>query len=300
MMEGGPSTRGHACGWLPVALAALVAFAALSRPTAQPASQRIVSLVPAATEMLFAIGAGPRVVGVSSFDKHPAEVASRTRVGALVDPDIERIFALRPELVVVYATQDELRTQLARAGIRAFTFRHGGLADVPRTMRDLGTSTGRVEDAERAAREFEGAVDRVREAVKGRTTPKTLLVFGRDPGTLRNIYASGGLGFLHDALVAAGGANVFGEVARESVQASTEMILARSPEVIVELRSTGLLDETARAREADAWSRLASLPAVRGRRVAVLNGEDLVVPGPRLARGVLQLARVLHPAVVGH
>jgi iron complex transport system substrate-binding protein len=245
--------------------------------------------------MLFAVGAGPRVVGVSSFDKYPPDVASRTRVSALVDPDLERILSLRPDLVVVYATQDELRAQLARAHIAAFVYLHGGLADITRTMRELASAAGSSAQGEQAARAFEGVVERVRRAVASRPRPRTLLVFGREPGALRNIYASGGVGFLHDALVAAGGRNVFGDVPRESVQASTEMVLARAPDVIVELRATALIDPSRDEAERAAWQRLPGVPAVRSGRIHVLRGDHFVSPGPRFAGAIEELARAIHP-----
>jgi iron complex transport system substrate-binding protein len=273
------------------ALACTAAVAALAVIAAQAPPQRIVSLVPAVTEMLFAIGAGPRVVGVSSFDRYPPEVATRTRVGALVDPDVERILALRPDLVVVYATQDELRAQLARAAIPTVVYRHGGLADIGRTMRELGTRAGVSEQARAAATAFEATVARVRSAVSGRPRPRTLLVFGRDPSSLRNIYAAGGTGFLHDALLAAGGRNVFEEIPRESVQVSTEMILARAPEVIIELRATALGE----GGDVSAWQRLASVPAVKAGRIHVLSGDRFVSPGPRFAVAIAELAKTLHP-----
>jgi iron complex transport system substrate-binding protein len=261
--------------------------------------QRIVSLVPAATEMLFAVGAGPRVVGVSSFDKFPPEVATRTRVGALVDPDLERILSLRPDLVVVYATQDELRTQLERARIPTFVYQHRGLPDITRTLRALATAAGTAAQGERAALAFDDVVERVRGTVASRPRPRTLLVFGREPSALRNIYASGGAGFLHDALVAAGGDNVFADVKREAVQASTEMILARAPEVIVELRAAGLLDPSRDEAERAVWQRLSAVPAVRSGRVHVLRGDHFVSPGPRFAGAIEELARTLHPEAWG-
>src|SRR6185295_6525056 len=103
---------------LNVALASILAIgmaSAAAQPARTPA--RIVSLIPAVTEMLFAIGAGPQVIAVSSFDRYPPEVAKLQRVGALIDPDLERILSLRPDLVVVYASQSDLRTQLDRAKI---------------------------------------------------------------------------------------------------------------------------------------------------------------------------------------
>ena len=125
---------------------------------AAPAT-RIVSLVPSATETLFAIGAGGRVVGVSSFDSFPAEVRTLPRVGALLDPDTERILALRPDLVILYGSQVDLQSRLERAGIRTQTYRHGGIAEVFAGLRELWALTGRAADAARIARELQSRID---------------------------------------------------------------------------------------------------------------------------------------------
>ena len=87
---------------------------------AQGQPQRIISLIPAVTEMLFALGAGDRVVAVGSFDRYPPQVEQRPRVGALLDPDLERMLALKPDLVAVYGSQTDLRQQLQRAGVPVF------------------------------------------------------------------------------------------------------------------------------------------------------------------------------------
>ena len=256
--------------------------------------KRIVSLVPAITEMLFATGAGSQVVAVSSYDEFPAEVKSLPRVGALLDPDTERILSLRPDLVVVYGSQSDLQTQLERAGIRTFSYRHGGLATTLETIREVGVATGHRQESEALVSSLQARLDAVRARIKGRPQPSTLLVFERQPGTLREIYASGGGGFLNDMLNIAGGKNVFADVARESVQPSTETLLARAPEVILEVRAEGLIDRN-QAGDRDPWSVLSSVPAVRNRRVHRLTGAYLVVPGPRLAMAVEAFARALHP-----
>jgi ABC-type Fe3+-hydroxamate transport system substrate-binding protein len=276
-------------------LVAFVCLACLKPVDGQAPPSRIVSLVPAVTEMLFAIGAGPQVAGVSSYDQDPPEVASLPRVGALLDPDVERIISLRADLVITYASQTDLREQMRRADIAVFDYRHGGLADITATLRALGSRTAHARGAEAAAAAIEQRVAQVRARVADRPRPRTLLVFGRERGALRNIYVSGGRGFLHDALEAAGGTNVFADVDRESVQATAELILARRPEVIVELRSAEELTDAGRAREAAAWSRLASVPAVQAGRIHILTGSGLTVPGPRITETVERLAEALHP-----
>ena len=263
------------------------------------APRRIVSVVPAVTEMLFAMGAGDRVVGVSSFDTHPAEVKGLAKVGALLDPDVERILALRPDLVVTYASQADLVSQMRRAGVATFDYRHGGLADVPATIRALGRRLETTGTAEALAGAIEQRVAAVRGAVLGRPRPRALLVFGREPLALRNVYASGGVGFLHDMLLAAGADNVFGDVGRESVQATSELILARAPDVIVELRYGRTLTPDEVRRERETWGLLPGVPAVARSRVVVLVGDEFVVPGPRVADALERLARALHPESPG-
>lgn len=261
---------------------------------ARPA--RIISLVPAVTEMLFAIGAGPQVIAVSSFDEYPPDVRSLQRVGALLDPDLERILSLRPDLVVVYETQTDLRQQLARAGIPTFGYQHAGLADITETIRRIGSRVSREKEAAAAIARISASLDEIRRRVADRPRPRTLVVFGRESGALRGIYASGGYGFIHDMLEAAGGENIFADVQRESIQATSELILARRPDVILELRA-GDMSAERRTRELAVWQSLPAVPAVRSGRVMLITDPRAVVPGPRVAEGTQLIARALHPDV---
>lgn len=281
-------------GW-PAAMNATTPAAARGAERAQNAPRRIISLVPALTEMLFAIGAGPQVVAVSSYDTYPPEAATRPRVGALLDPDVERVLSLTPDLVAIYGSQSDLRRQLERATIPTYDYRHAGLPDILLTIRDLGRVTGHAAGAEAVATGIERELAAVRARVGTRAPLRTVLVFGRDPGALRNIYATGGTGFLHDMLLAAGGVNVFADLPQQAVQATTELLLTRAPDVIVEVREGPAYSDVQVRRSVGDWSRLASVPAVTHGRVHVVSGEGLVVPGPRVAAAVARLARVLHP-----
>ena len=253
----------------------------------------VVSLVPAVTEMLFAIGAGPQVIGVSSFDNWPPEVARLPKVGALLDPDVERILRLRPGVLVLHVSQTELRAQVERAGIRTFSHATGGLADVTKTMRAIGAMVGRAAEADEAAAAMERRLALIGRRAAGRPHPRTLLVFGREPGSLRAIDASGGVGFLHDILTLAGGENVFASQRREAVRVSTEAIIAAAPEVIVDLRYGQALAPGELERERAVWNALASLPAVREGRVRVLAGDRFVIPGPRIVDAAEDIAAAI-------
>ena len=283
-----------------LAVSAALASGLASGPASGVASgqarpERIVSVVPALTETLFAIGAGDDVVGVGTFDTHPPEVATRPRVGGLLDPDMEQIFALRPDLVVFHGSQQDQIEQVTRAGIDTFTYVHGGVDDTLTVIRRLGARTDRQADAEQLAASIEDRLAALRTRLAGRDRPRVLLVFGREPGSLRNVYASGGTGFLHDMLEAAGGENVFAELPRESLPLTSEAILTAAPDVIVELTYDERMAASSQASEIAVWDRLSSVPAVRDRRVHLLLGNQFVQPGPRMADATEAIARALHP-----
>ena len=259
-----------------------------------PIPKRIVSLVPSLTEMLFAIGAGPQVVGVSSYDTYPPEAKSRPRVGALLDPDVERIFSLRPDLVLTYASQTSFEAQLGRAGIRSFSYRHGGIDVVLGTLRRLGAVTGHEALANRKAEEIQAQLNAIRMKVRGRNRPRVMLVFARPPGSLQQLFAAGGTGFLHDILDIAGAVNVFADAERESVQPSHETMITRAPDIIVEISGTREISEADAARSRKTWAVL-SIPAVKSGRIYFLSGDYLVIPGPRVPRSAEAFARVIHP-----
>jgi iron complex transport system substrate-binding protein len=260
---------------------------------------RIVSLIPAVTEMIFALGAGQRVVGVSSFDRFPPEVAKIQKVGALLDPDLERILSLQPDLVVLYHTQADLRKQLERAKVPVYVYTHAGLADVTSTLRKVGNRIGLADRAAKLAADIETRINTLRNSVSQLTRPRTLIVMGRENFALRGIYASGGVGFVHDMVTVAGGQNVFADVKREAVQATTELVLARRPEVILELRAEPMTPEEEK-KEVAVWQQLASVPAVASRRIHFIVDLRTVIPGPRVVEGIEVIAAIIRgPAKAG-
>jgi ABC-type Fe3+-hydroxamate transport system substrate-binding protein len=188
----------------------------------------------------------------------------------------------------------ELRDKLSQAGIHAFVYPRPTLVDIVKALRALGRQVGLEEQANREADALEAHLQAVRRTVTGLPQPRTMLVIGREPGTLRNIFVSGGVGFLADVLAVAGGANVFGNVRRENLQVTTEAILAAQPDVIVEVVPTQPWSAAEIAREEHVWDALPSLPAVRTHRVHLLMGDPFVIPGPRIVEAAQRLAAVLH------
>jgi iron complex transport system substrate-binding protein len=180
-----------------------------------------------------------------------------------------------------------------------FEYQHAGLADITVTIRRLGQRVGRAPEAERLATRIEGEIAIIRKQVAGRPRPRTAILFDREAGSLRSMYASAGVGFMHDMLEAAGGTDVFADLKQQSLQLSAETLLARAPEVIVEVqRREGWPPEKV-VSELSVWKALSALPAVRTGRVYILTDDRLGIPGPRVAEAIRLLARTLHPAAFG-
>lgn len=255
-----------------------------------PEVERVVSVVPAATETLFAIGAGELVVGVGSYDTWPPEVRELPSVGGYVDPNFELIVSLRPDLAIVDAGQGGLVERLREAGIDSLEFRHGDLDFSLEMIVEVGRAVGRSRAGRRLADDLRRELETLRNRYRVPEPPRTMMVFGR-AARFRDVWVVGAAGFLGELLEIAGGDNVFGDTPRESFKAGLETILSRSPEVILEM----LMYQTADARDADAArSRWRSLPGFGRVRVGLLAADHVGRPGPRMPETVRLIARNLH------
>lgn len=273
-----------------------VLAAALALVSAAPPSQegrqfprRVVSLVPAATESLFALGVGDRVVGVSSHDRWPPEIEELPRVGALLDPDSERIVTLRPDLVIVDPSHHGLVRQLGSVGIDSYPWSTGDLDSLYRHLTEVGDLL-RIDDAATA---LVGRIRRqlaaVAAAAPAGPRPVVLLVFGRRPGGFAELWVSGGVGFLHELVGIAGGDNRFADVHLPGFKAGLETLLAAPPDVVVEL-AAGAEAAVAHDRLAAEWR---ALPGFGDVEVGVLSDPGILVPGPRVPELARRMAEIL-------
>ena len=276
-------------------LLSLIVFACAAPPdpiSQNAAPKRVVSLVPTVTETLFALGAGDRIVGVSDFDNFPPEAMERPRVGALINPNVEIIFQLQPDLVITYGTQALLQERLAAAGIRQYPFVTGSIQHVLESIRALGSEMGLPEEGISLASEIAAALEDIR-AESGENRPRVLLAHSREVGTMGSFYTGGALSYFDELIEIAGGQNIFGDVDENTFQPTLEEVLKRAPEVIVELLPS---DSDGRARIdqrlAD-WQTLAAVPAVRDSRVYVLAGAHLLLVGPRLHLAAAEIAEAI-------
>ena len=261
-------------------------------PTGAP--QRIICMAPSATETVFALGAGDRVVGVTTYTTWPEEALDLPRVGALYDPNLEKIVALRPDLVIVQQKHDRVEALCAERNIVVLRVHMKRLEDIYRGIRVIGEMLDVSDEAETLCTQIQADVDVVRRRVADLPELKTFVCVDRQPGTLKGMFTVGSESFLSDVVTIAGGKNIFDDVSRDYFQVSTEALIARAPEAIIETRPMQVLSGDAVAHLATDWTALPDLPAVRDGRVYVLTENYIVVPGPRVARIAERLAEVLH------
>jgi iron complex transport system substrate-binding protein len=240
-------------------------------------AQRIVSLVPATTEILFAIGAGPRLVGRTRWDDYPAEAQSVTDVGDGINPNIEAIVAQRPDLVVMYHSGSNAGAaqQLQTLGIPSVRLSVDRLADVSRLSRLLGRLTGQITQGDSVARVTDSTVAFV-SLPSDSTGPRILIVAWDQPPM-----AIGGGSFLSELVERAGGRNLFSDLIVPSAQVSIEAIVARNPDALL-VSSDGPPAIASRPE----WR---VVPAVRQNRFIHVTSSAFSRPSPRAAEAIEEL-----------
>lgn len=252
---------------------------------------RIVSLVPALTETLFALGVGERVVGVSDYCDMPSEALELSKVGTFVAPVAEAVLALRPDLVLTSPSpgnQGAVRA-LERAGVRVEVV--GGDVSIDEVLETI-TRTAELVEEEPAGRalvaKIRSQLAEVRTLAAAKPTPLTAMVIGRDPLVL-----AGAPSYLGELLVLAGAENLGARVDGRWPRVGMEFLVAASPDVIVDVSTpmeAGLTAAAAQKR----WEQFASVGAVKTGRVHAMDASILLRPGPRIGAAALLLLETLH------
>ncbi len=262
---------------------AYAADLALSAPP-----RRIVSLVPSATEIIYALGGEDRLVGVTDYCDWPPQARQKPSVGGMVAPNLEIVVALRPDLVVATGEGNSQETfdQLRRLKIPVFTVAPHRLSDVLAVIARLGELTGSQSAVGPLVENLMRRVKAVESAVRPYPRPKVLYVLWPEP-----LIVPGRDGLVTELIEVAGGTSVTAQEPSSYPRFSLEAVATRAPDVIILARHGG--DSTPLARVS--WDRLTALPAVRAGRVHSVDGTSLHRYGPRVVDGLEMLARVIHP-----
>ena len=197
--------------------------------------RRIVCASPALAEIAFALGAGDRVVAVSEFTTYPPEALNKPTCGGLVNPNYEMIMSLRPDLILSQTASGELASFAHDLGVALEANELSDMASIVAAILRVGRAIEEEDAARALCARMIADVQSVSVRVAARAPVRVLVVAGREPGSLTGIYAAGPGTFLNDAILAAGGVNVFDDLPQPYDSVNKETLLERRPEVIVEL-----------------------------------------------------------------
>jgi len=265
-----------------------------SEPVQQSQPQRIVSISPNVTEILYGVGAWSQVVAVSQFCSYPDDVKNKPRVSGWDKTNLEQITALKPDLVIgVEAQTAFLQDKLDGLGIRSLFLKNESLADVYEAIRVIGKASGHEQQANTLINQTQQEIDAVKTAVAGRQIYKVLCVVDRLPGTIRELYTAARGSYLDELITIAGGESIAPTAEHGWGKITKEAAVTLNPEVIIDMMQgpTGSFAED----PIQVWQELAEVRAVRNKRIYPISDQLVVHPSQFVGHTAKVFARAIHP-----
>ena len=253
--------------------------------------ERIISHVPGITEILFALGLGERVVGVSDYCDHPEEAKLKEKVGGFWNPSVEKIVELRPDLVLTNGSDKQLMPQLDSLGIACMVIDPKDIDGIFRNIELLGKVTGVEGRARKLITDMKKDISRVVNQVKG--APGARVIYVIDATDLNNPWTAGHGSFVDSFIAMAGGENIAAKALAPWVQFSIEEVVSSDPEIIILPAKHGTAFTSLEQLSGHpAWR---ETTAVKQERIYIIDGDLVDRPGPRFVQGLEEIARFIHP-----
>ena len=269
-----------------VAAAMGVGACAAERPPGQRAAKRIVTLLPAGTDIVRALGARNLLVA-RTLEDSAADIRPLPAVGRVLEPSIEGIVAVEPDLVIAWADARTLSTQLAGAGIAVYAASFDRIVDIPAHIKGIGRLLGQPQRGDSLANHITQQLDNLRREHAHQRRPSVLYLLQVEP-----LWTAGPGSFVDDLVEVAGGRNLFDDLAEPWSLVALEAIAQRQPDVII-VAQAGAPAHTREWLQNPVWQRL---PAVRNGRVHFVDADRFNRPGTNVIESARELARLLHPA----
>lgn len=247
--------------------------------------QRIISLAPATTEILFALGLGDKIVGVTNFCDYPEEAKKKRKVGGMSNPSLEAVVSLKPDIVIlsVDGNPKEFEERLRSMKIRTYVFYSKRISALPKGIRDMGVALGVKETAEALAADMEYRINKLRASRTPLLKRKVLFIIWPEP-----LIVAGPGSITDDALQILGADNIAGKTASNYPKYSIEEVIRRAPDIIFVGKGRNSMNEVSEGL----LSRLKSTPATRNNKVFYVS-DYLYRLGPRTLMGIEELAGYL-------
>lgn len=266
-------------------------------PPAKIQSERngIVSLAPHVTETIFELGQGHRLIAVSTFCDYPAGAADLPKAGDYLNPDFERITTLNPEMLIVAGRHQDVTKFAEVRSLPVLNVHMDSLDTIHEGINVIGEALQCTEEAAALRDRIKKELQEVRQSVAHLPRASVLIVTMRNTHDLNTIYTAGGDSFVSQVVQVAGGDNMYGDAPETYFEASKETIVMSAPDVILEFHAGEKMSESEKERYIADWEQLASIPAVRNRRIHVITESYTLRPGPRVAQIARIVANAMHP-----
>jgi len=261
--------------------------------------QRVVSLSPALTELIYAVGGGDKLVGISDFTTYPPEALTLPSCGGQMNPNLELMTSLDPDLIVYQGDHEQVRDFCASQGRTAWSHRLDTLNDVLTIVRKLGELLDRPAAGAAVAEQLQRELAAVRDQAARRPRVKVFVCVGRQADRLGGLTTCGPGSVLDELVALAGGDNVFSDATTLYPQPSLEALTARAPDVILDLQPGQPDTPAQRAAIRAVWQPLSAIPAVQTGRIEPIFGDEVMIPGPRLGGVARRLFEALQGSAAG-
>lgn len=260
----------------------------LSRPALLP--ERIVTLAPALTEIVYALGRGDCLVGNTRFCDYPPRARTVTRIGGLMDLNLEVLIRLKPDIIILYPESME-KVKVLKDRTRLLPVKHQNLKDLYQSIRIIAKTLKREKQGIKLMSNMKHTLADIRQKTSSSKKVKTLLIAGRNPDQLANLIIIGRRDFLNEILEICGGTNAYeGNINYPAV--SVESIVSLNPEWIIEF--SVFFQGIDRKKILDLWARYPIIQAVKKKNIKVITDPKWLRPGPRVIEIALELAELLN------
>lgn len=280
---------------LSIILSALILIILSNISYSENFPRRIVSLSPSITEILYGLGAWENVVGVTIYSDFPPEAKNLPKVGGWVNPNLEAILALKPDLVIMIEDQDRIfGDKIRKIGLKTLAVESNNtIKDISNSISKIGKTLGKEKEAHKVIEILNSNLEQIRDKTNNANPKRVLFIVGRNPGTLEDIYVIGSRNFIDEIITLSGGENVVSAY-RFSIKISKEAILSLNPEVIIEVNHENINKNEA----LKIWDGLKEVSAVKNKEFYIIADTTLLHPSQRISEGARILAEILHPEVV--
>ena len=245
--------------------------------------QRVISLSPNLTEMIYDMGAQDQLVGDTDYCKFPPDAQKKEKIGGWVNPNIEKMVSLKPDLIVALKFHDKAVNTLKKLKMNVVVLNCDSVEDILASYSQLGKLLGHEKQAEAARQSLVARLEKIKQRAKGKKPVAVLFVVGRTPGTVDQVYAVGGKNFINELIEMAGGVNVMVDAMTGYPLVSKEELIQRNPDLIVD----SVLSHELKARKVEnqsAWDQMPVLKAVQQKHVYYFLDEDFLIPGPSMVK----------------